>query len=278
MTTSTADRLSRPRVLCLGAGFTSLYLARHFASQCDVSFLSRRPREIEAAGFQTFDAGVPADLIFDTTPSADGGGIAYARELETVMAQNPRHVYLHVSTTSVYGGADAAVPYTVNEGTAPAPESASSEARLTRETRILSQVRRSCVIRAGGIYGPGRSLGESFRAGDFRRVNTGNRIVSRIHVHDLCALALAWQAAFDDVSDPRIVNGVDDYPATNSEVFQFLESLLDIELPDNPGQGQESWRTGAPVGRRVESLFRARILPGLSFPSYREGFRSCLSM
>ncbi len=270
----------KPVVLCLGVGFTSAYLERNFGGVCDVFFLSRRPEELQARGMQavTQDVFPIVDLILDTTPAAEQGGLAYPEQMFRIFQENREAVYIHISTTSVYGGGEEGPVYTVDESTPPAPDLTSSQRRLQRETRILSDYERTFVIRAGGIYGPGRSLGESFRAGDFSRLETGNRMVSRIHVHDLCALALGWMSARRGKSPGqqtavRVVNGVDEYSAPNKEVFEFLESELKIQLPDTG----RPWRSEPAAGRRVESLHARSFLPeGFRFPSYREGFRSCL--
>jgi nucleoside-diphosphate-sugar epimerase len=68
------------------------------------------------------------------------------------------------------------------------------------------------VLRAAGIYGPGRGLLERIRAGSYRIVGDGSAHVSRIHVIDLVdAIIRAGATTFagpinvaDDVGPPEV--------------------------------------------------------------------------
>ncbi len=266
--------VDRPVVLCLGAGFTTRYLARSFADLFRIVFLSRNVGRIVREGLLPFDPQKHQPvLILDSVPP-DDPSLPY-REICDLLVR-PGCAYVHISSTSVYGGADldSVVIRTFDESTLPAPDNPGAARRFEREKEIRSAYSGAWILRAGGIYGPGRSLVESFRAGDFRRTGSGNRIVSRIHVHDLCRLALALaetgnEACVIPAVPDRIVNAVDPCPSLNAEVFLFLEELLGMTIPGD-------WRNAVPSGRRIESRYAGQILGEFSYPDFRAGFSAIL--
>lgn len=268
------------RIVCLGASFTGRHLAAAFAGRHEVHFLSRNPVQLPQRGLQHLSQldieAEPVDAILDTVPARtqqDGALLdpPYFPEVERILELHPQATYVHVSSTSVYGGGadvqeESAIP-DLDEREPPRP-SARGILRLALEQRVLQLYPQARVLRSSGIYGPGRCLAISFRNGDFRRARAGNRMVSRIHVHDLCRLAMAIAARGQEA--PRIINGVDRAPALNAEVFSYLEELLGIRVPGE-------WRSSPPQGRRIVSLHAEDLLGGeYRYPTYREGFPQCL--
>ena len=271
------------RILCLGASFTGRYLARNFPEH-RVEFLSRDPAAVRAEGLSAFVPGQASqdgtfDLILDCLPAlpdAHGQRPAphpYTEIVGSLLAAAPGRV-IHVSSTSVYpAGADALVDVDdaprYDETVPPAPPEERGQARLRLEEQLKAAWPGLLIIRASGIYGPTRCLALGFQNGDFRRARSaGNKLVSRIHVHDLCRLALALAMTADP---PAIVNAVDRRPTANREVFSYLEERLEITLPG------EEWRTGAPSGRAIASRHTESLLGGTyRFPTYREGFEHAL--
>lgn len=276
------------RILCLGGSYTGMYLARNFP-EAEVTFVARDPERLTAGGLSAFadpadaveSAGVPVDLVLDTVPTVKEAGaihLPYRAALEPLMAGpnragQGRPTLVHLSSTSVYPSDFTAereddLP-TQDEDTAPGPDSDRAKDRLLLEQAITAAYADARILRCGGIYGPGRCVATRFRDGDFARAGSGNRMVTRIHVHDLCRLILAFGKA-----DPGIpattVNAVDDRPSSNREVFAHLESVLGITVPGD-------WRDESPVGRRVITRFSSGLLGGqYRFPTYKEGFAHCL--
>lgn len=255
-------------MLCLGSGFTTKYLALHFQTSCRVVFLSRSRERLIADNLDPFDEGKQNPvLIVDSIPP-DDPALPYFEICRRLVSAGS--TYVHISSTSVYGGAesDSTEIRTLDETTEPEPDGPGGARRLLREQEIQAAYPRSWILRAGGIYGPGRSLVESFQRGDFRRAASGNRIVSRIHVHDLCRLALALIPPRSHGGEPipgRVVNAVDLKPSSNSDVFSFLEELLSISIPGD-------WRNFPPTGRRVESRYALSLIGNFTYPDFRSGF------
>ena len=115
-------------------------------------------------------------LAFALFPPGDADADATAALLQGV----PRLVYC--SATSVYGAGD------VDDDTPPAPASESGSARLRAEDAFRR--RGAIVVRAAGIYGPGRNVVERHRAGRLQSSGDLDRPVNLIHVEDLADVLL----------------------------------------------------------------------------------------
>lgn len=268
-------------ILCLGGSYTGRYLADNFSDDnIRIYFLSRDTEELLRSGYSAISPGsliadgesYPSfDLVLDTIPPVQNGAgeIAppYLEDVSAALIKNPNLLYVLISTTAVYAQGitadEASTLPVMDELSDPSPETDGGKIRLQLEEFIRAEFPRVCIIRSGGIYGPGRSIVKQFRDLNFKRSLTSNRMISRIHVHDLCRLILST-AQKQDI--PEVINAVDDLPSLNRETFSFLEKLLKIEIPGE-------WRTSPPEGRSIKSLYAKNILGGhYVFPTYREGF------
>ncbi len=271
------------KILCLGGSFTGRYLASHFADSCRVEFASRAPRSLQDRGFLVTQGATsePPDLILDTVPAIHDDGTLrdhpYKTLLTTHLAAHPTTSTIHLSSTSVYASdfvsaTESEIPF-LDETAPTRPDSDRGRLRLELESLFLSIAPAASIIRCAGIYGPGRCLALRFQRGDFRKTDQGNRVVSRIHVHDLCRLILTLglrSLELDEEERPRLVHAVDEDPAPRAEVYSYLEELLGIQIPGD-------WRTDRPRGRQIRSLFAKGLLGGrYRFPSYLEGFPDCI--
>jgi RimJ/RimL family protein N-acetyltransferase len=161
---------------------------------------------------------------------------------------------VYISSTGVYGAARE-----VDETTTPAPETETQRARHGAEQTLAPDL----VLRAAGIYGPGRGVHTMLRAGRYRFSGDGSNVVSRIHVDDLAATC---RAALDsDVSGAFPV--ADARPSTAREVATFAAGVLGLPLPE-AGEVHETLR----MTRSVDgSAVRAALGVTLAYPTYREG-------
>ena len=218
--------------------------------------MSREDRS--ALGLLPYDSALEYDAVVDTVPALDSG-LPYA----DIFARAGR--LIHLSSTSVlpenFSAPDASGLPVLDETCKPSPQSERGARRLALEEEIQSRFKGAVVIRCGGIYGPNRGIVSHFLEGDFRRAETKNRMVSRIHVYDLCQLIVACARAEEP---PPLIHGVDERPSLNREVFTFLENELGVSVPG-------SWRTEDASGRAVKSLYAASLI-AYRFPTYREGF------
>ncbi|HSR54260.1 MAG TPA: hypothetical protein VLV83_25830 [Acidobacteriota bacterium] len=275
------------RILCLGHSFTGRQLDSHF-SEHQVCFLSRRSAQLREEGvealrqseFQAYLEERPPQAVVDTVPAIqdEEGGIEdppYWPLLEKLLEEHPQTPVVHVSSTSVYpAGADEAQSGDLlpvyNEASEAAPGKARGLRRLLLEHKWIDFLPTLRIVRSGGIYGPGRCLALRIRRGDLGRIRSGNKMVSRIHVHDLCRVVLA-AAGQDEKKAVRVINAVDARSTLNSEVFQWIEEELDVIIPGD-------WRDAPPYGRQVTSLYLPQMIDGhYLYPTFKEGYRACLS-
>lgn len=182
----------------------------------------------------------------------------------------------YLSTTAVYGDRGGA---TVDEDSAPAPQSPRAIARLAAENAWRATGLPVEVFRLSGIYGPGRSAFDKLRAGTARRIVKPGQIFSRIHVADIAA---ALQAALHRPAPGAVYNLADDLPAPPQDVIAYAAALLGLPAPPD-----EPWdsATLSPMAasfyaenKRVRAE-KTKAALGLAwrYPSYREGLAAILA-
>jgi hypothetical protein len=189
----------------------------------------------------------------------------------------------YVSTTGVYGDRGGAE---VDEATPPAPGQPRSRRRLAAEQawRDATAGRAALdLMRAGGIYGPGRSVLDDLRAGTARRVLKPGHAFSRIHRDDIVLAALAAMAQ-DRAPAPRVLHLVDDEAAESAHVTEHAAGLLGIAPP--PAIPFETARATMSAmalsfwseNRRVaNAATKAALGIAWRYPTYREGLSAILA-
>lgn len=280
-------------ILCLGASYTGRFLSVNFSSRHRVRFLTRRRGE-QAAALSIYSPGDPVDAILDTVPFAAADGVdrveadhsppekglrlmerlgrPYRREVEQILEDNPALPFAHISSTSLFPQGERAAALAdlprFDENSPPNPDSHRGELRLALEEYIRKLYPKALIVRSTAIYGPGRSILEQFQAQNFRRATVGNRVISRIHVYDLCQLILALFQAQPSLA-PRLTHAVDEEAAPYSQVFAWLEQELGIRVP-------HFCYHAPPTGRIIASLYARGLLKGYQYPTYRQGFADLL--
>ena len=230
-------------------------------------------------------------------------GVAALLDVLEGRSDPPRRVFF-VSSTSVYGERGGAW---VDETTPVQPSGFSGECLAAGERRMLASPIPATVVRFGGIYGPGRGwLVERARAGA-RCVDDPPRFTNRIHRDD-CAGALAhliartWErgppapderapdecamkarigtegaptsAEGSPIGADEVYVGVDDAPATECEVLEWLAARLDAPAPRRI-RGEEAASQGA--GKRCSNARLRAIGYRFRYPTYREGYAAVLA-
>lgn len=186
--------------------------------------------------------------------------------LDGIRSARARPRLIFVSSTAVYGAGDGRL---VDEQTAAVASSATSAVLLEAEQVASAGADESCLLRLGGIYGPGRErLIDQVRSGA-ARLPTESVFTNRIHRND-AARAIVHLALRDDPMPPAVI-GVDDEPAELGDVLRFLAAELDLPVP----QAAEQVRSDAPNRRMSNALLRSTGF-AFTYPTYREGYRSVL--
>ncbi len=272
-----------PKVLIAGCGFLGEAAAGFFVDRGhEVVGMTGSRESAEALAGRKFavgacdlgDAGAvgefarghgPFGAVVHCASSGRGGADAYRR----VYRDGLRHLVaacggariVFTGSTSVYGQADGRV---VNE---------ESETEPDRETgRVLLEAERvaleagGSVARLGGIYGPGRSvLMRKFLEGSAVVEDGGGRWINQIHRED-AARALVHLVSGE--ASPGIYNVVDDFSATQREVYGWLAEAFGRPLP--PDGSVDPNRKRGVTNKRVSNAKLRATGWRAEFPSYRE--------
>lgn len=166
----------------------------------------------------------------------------------------------------------------------PAPVRTTMEAILHLEGTVLgAEGLEGLVLRYGGFYGPGTSLGdnppgeqtEAVRKRRFPIVGTGAGMWSLVHIEDA---ATATFAAVERGA-PGLYNVVDDEPAPASEVLPVLAEALGAKPPRHLPRWLGRLAAGEAVVVMMEEVRGASNAKakrefgwGLRYPSWRRGF------
>ena len=150
----------------------------------------------------------------------------------------------YLSTVGVYGDCQG---QWVDETSPTRPISERSLRRVQAERAWLAFAkemgRRVEVFRLAGIYGPGRSVIDTLRAGTARRIVKPGQVFNRIHVDDV---ARVLAAAIDKATGHSIFNVSDDEPASPQDVVAYAAELMGLPVPPEVayrgGRGSRAWR------------------------------------
>ncbi|RJN32364.1 NAD(P)H-binding protein [Nesterenkonia natronophila] len=206
---------------------------------------------------------VHAVVIALTADTYDAAGYERAyrqtlRGLAKALPEAPERVVL-VSSTGALGEHDGQV---VTEKTEPRPERATGKVLLAAERDVQEIFEAVTVLRAAGIYGPGRTrtIDQVLRGSPVDH----QRITNRIHRDDLSAVIVRLLETEDA---PALLHGVDTEPAPLGRVVEFVAGLLNVPVPEDSGSGR-------PHGKTLDGTALQRFLGEhpLQFPTYREGY------
>lgn len=283
------------RVLIIGCGYVGTALAARLLQRgAEVHAVRRTAAEATSpslAGIRWLTLDItqraavqslrqPWDFVINSVSSSRGGVEVYrqvfleaARHLSEIFAAHPPGLYVHLSSTSVYGQTDGAW---VTEDSPTEPASETARILVATEQHWLQAAAAGLpltILRLAGIYGPGRCYWLSQFLGGLARLGEGDsRFLNMIHRDDVVAAiwaALEHRAA----AAGRIFNVADDGPVTPRELYGWLAGVLQKPLPPQGQAGQTPPRKRALTNKRISN---ARLKNELGwrprYPTYREGF------
>jgi len=264
-------------LLILGAGFTGLRVAHVARAQgVPVAATTRAPDK----GVRLAEMGLTAVVNERLNPAAleahlhadthvlvtfPPDGETDAALAETVCDRSARVVYL--SSTAVYA-----------EGTSTIDATTQAFASNQRgQQRLLAEApwqrAGATIVRAPGIYGPGRGLHQRLVQGRLPAAVASLTVTSRVHVDDL-ARAL-WFTLIRPPRD-RVYVIADDRPASHYEIVCWLAERLNMPVPPLDAAETQSAVVGSE--RRVDGTqLRNELALQLEYPTYREGYAHCLA-
>lgn len=226
------------------------------------------PLDQPGAWDQVNEAALGGDCVvtFPPEPSADATAAAVVRRARAGV---------YISSTAVYGGREG----TIDDRTEAPGGDERGQRRLVAEARYREVG--ATVLRAPGIYGPGRGVHRRLLNGTFRLVGDGGRHISRIHVDDLvgCTLAALARDAADGGQGERrgSVHVVGDLRATpQRELVAFLCERLGLPMPGSvPVEAAHATLRG---NRQVDPRLALTALGyRLRHPDYVSGYGQVLA-
>ena len=281
------------RVLIIGCGYLGTALGQRLAGSGHQVWGLRRSSgsvdELRALGVEPWVADVtnPAtlpplgagfDWVINALSSRGGGAEAYekiylqgTRNILEWMSVRPPKRYVHVSSTSVYGQTDGSE---VTEVSPTEPANETSRILVSTEQLLLKATRTqdwpSIVLRAAGIYGPGRGhLFLQYLRDEATLTGEGERWLNMIHRDDL---ATAVQAALLRGVPGEIYNAADDESVTESTFYAWLARTLRRPMPPRVEIGAKIRKRGATHKRVSNARLKNDLGCSLAYPTFREGY------
>ncbi len=272
-----------PRLFTFGLGYSAGAITRLLMAEGWTAAGTCRTRDgadrLTQLGIEPvlFDGAAPLDpTAFEGTTHllasipADPDDPALRQHASDIAAIQGLEWVGYLSTTSVYGVTDGG---TVDEDFPCDPTSARGQRRLAAERAWQALPLPGHVFRLSGIYGPGRSVFDTIRAGKAQRIVKPGQAFNRIHVDDIAGIVRASIAA---PSPGRIYNVADNLPAPSSDLVTYACGLMKIEPPPEipfaqavlSPMAREFWADN----KRIDNgRIRQELGVQLAYPTYREG-------
>jgi nucleoside-diphosphate-sugar epimerase len=264
--------------LILGCGFTGTEVARRaIAAGHRVVATTRqgdRREALERLGVELHVLpALTADRVRKWVSPTVNVLVAFApdgrsdAEIAPLLATSAHSIY--ISTTGVYGAHRGHI----DETTPVDPAEPRVRERLAAER--CYRAAGATIVRAAGIYGPGRGLHLRVKSGTFRIPGDGTGVVSRIHVADVARLIGGIFRRAHDGERGDVFVAADDAPVPQIEAIRWLCQRLGLPTPPHVPlhEAPETLRHDRAVdNRRIKSFTELSLL----YPSYREGFEACL--
>jgi len=270
-----------PKLLLAGCGFLGEAAADFFsgadwqvvaltASAESAALLAGKPYPVLAADISSPSALASVrenhgtfDVVAHCASSGRGDAEAYRRiyvdGARTLAETFPEARLLFTSSTSVYAQTSGEW---VDESSPAEPDRETGRALL--EAEAIVRAVNGCVLRLAGLYGPGRSvLLRKMREGSAVLEKDGTRWINQIHRDDA---ARALLAVAQSGAPGTIYNVVDDTPAMQREVYQWIADFLGCALPP-PGPADLNRKRGW-TSKRVSNARLRALAPPPEFPSY----------
>ncbi len=193
----------------------------------------------------------------------------------------PKHIKWigYLSTTGVYG--DHAGAW-IDEDSPAGPMGARGQRRVEAEElwRSLGEAT-GCpthFFRLPGIYGPGRNMVATVRAGKARRIIKKGQVFSRIHVDDIAQTVIA---SMHRPHAGRTYNVCDDLPTAPADVVLYAAELLGVAPPEaiafeDADLSPMAQSFYAENKRLRNDRIKTELGVELQYPTYKHGLKACL--
>jgi nucleoside-diphosphate-sugar epimerase len=279
--------MTTPLVI-LGCGFLGTRIARAaLAEGRPVRACARSTGKLAAlaaagAEVKFVDASVPKQLT-SILASSHGATVVYAippvstlppgvamRAALQAAYGGGASCFIYFSSTGLYGAApdddawiDEDTPRATDDGPMHNVIADEDEVRGCSFERL-----RTVILRIAPVYGGGRGVRARMRKGDYRIIDDGQHVTSRIHVDDLVRVVFAAEAHAPRHACYLVA---DDEPTTQGAYAQWLSTHLGVPMP--PSRALHD--PGGPRTHRNRKIRNARMKAELgvtlAYPTFREG-------
>jgi len=196
-------------------------------------------------------------------------GLAGLLEWLADEGQRPKRIVM-TSSTSVYGQRRGE---RIDEDSPTHPTQFRGETLLASERLLAASGLSSVVVRLGGIYGPGRGgLVDRGRAGELR-LRGFEHFTNRIHRDD--AAGLVRHVLFHE-APASLYLGVDDEPADEASLFQWLAAELGVDPPAEAEANEGETGRRAAGSKRCSNRLARESGYRFRYPTFREGYRELI--
>ena len=284
------DRDEPGTLLIFGLGYAASALARLAAGSGWRIFgttgqpAPTTPDGVTRVGFADAGAALAqATHVLASAPPGEAGDPVLARYRNEIERKSDLRWIGYFSTTGIYGDHGGGW---VDETTAPRPSSGRASRRIDAENQWRAVARASSdgaidLLRIAGIYGPGRSIFDSLRAGEARRIIAPGHCFGRIHRDDIAGATFA--AMRNPPTRARVLNLTDDLPEESAVVTAHAAKLLGMTPPDAVTL-DDAWpamsvmaRSFWSDNRKVRSQITQQTLGyNWRYPTYCEGLAAIL--
>ena len=221
----------------------------------------------------------PFDWIVNTVASNRGGPEEYRltylegmRHILQWLEVAPPKKFVYTSSTSVYAQTDGSL---VKESSPAEPKNELGQVLVAAEQLLLEAARTkgfpAVILRASGIYGPGRGqLFLQYLKDEARIPGHGERLVNMIHRDDLASCILA---ALKSGRPGEIYNATDDEPVPQIHFFRWLSETLGKNMPPFVREDEAAPRKRAITHKKVSNRkLRMELGCALRYPTFRQGY------
>lgn len=284
--------MQKQRLLIVGCGDVALRVVRMVGARYRVYALTHSPERLEAlraAGIIPLQgdldnaaslnriAGLAHAILHFAPPQGEGRVDRRTLHLLAALGRKtilPQHL-VYISTSGVYGDCGGAA---VAETLAAAPATARAQRRADAERRLRAWGHgrsRVSILRAPGIYAPGRLPLERIRKGIPALVSEEDAYTNHIHADDLARIAVA---ALHRGRPNRVYHASDDEPMKTGDYFDLLADRFSLPRPPRiPGtEAHERIPAGLlsfmnESRRLVNERIKRELRVRLAYPSVRDG-------
>ena len=178
--------------------------------------------------------------------------------------------FIHLSSAGLYGG-DPDDEVWIDDDTEIALDDPAMAGVRTDEDAVRASTydMRTVILRWAPVYGPGRGVRARLRKGDYRLLDGGDHVISRIHIDDAVQVIAAAEARAPHGSTYLCA---DDEPTTQREYATWLCARMGLPVPPSRALLEPGKPRGSHRNRRVRADRMKRELEvTLRYPTYRDG-------